>query len=92
MTTAPSLSPRNQSRGGGDPVRPPSVAVNFGHAGTRIGECSHLNRLLVKSGSSVGGTASSDRGDREMSVSSLSSEQPIQQLQPAPQKNWAIET
>ena len=53
-------------RGGGDAVRPPSVAVDGLGAGTRIGEGRHLNGLLVESRTMVIGAAASDGSDREM--------------------------
>ena len=48
--------------GGGDPVAPLLVAVNGPGAGTRIGECRHLNGLLVESRTVVVGTAVLRRG------------------------------
>ena len=91
MRTEPSLSPRNQSRAVVIPSAHRPWPSTSNAAGTRISKSCHLNGLLVESGASVLGTASSHRSDREMSVSSFTSQQPIQQLQPAPQKGRAIE-
>ena len=62
------------SCGRGDPVHPTSVAVHGFGAGTGIGECRHLNGLLVKTRTMVSRTTASDRGDREMAVSRLAVE------------------
>ena len=77
--------------GGGDPVRPPSVAVNGLGAGTGIGECRHLNGLLVECRTMVIGAAASDGGDREMALSGLAVEQPFQEVQAAPQEDRTLE-
>ncbi len=77
--------------GSGDPVRPPSVAVNSLGAGTGIGQRRHLNGLLVESRAVVVGTTASRGGDREMAVSVLAVEQPFQEVQSALQEDRTLE-
>ena len=86
MTTPPSLSPRNQLAAAVIPSTHRRLAVDCVGTGTGVGEGRHLNGLLVETGTMVVGATAPDGGDGEMALSGLAVEQPLQEVQPVPNK------
>ena len=68
MSCPASLAPMEPGRSGTDAVWPDRTGVDGGSTRARIGECGHLDRLLVESRPGVFGTSAAHRSGRQVAV------------------------